>query len=305
MDIPIKIIKDFLESNPKNAIDLYDTSTGVTFLPKTTMQHVVEKHGDIETFFHYVKIQHQKDVVGVQKLKPNGSSYKKYQNGVPLKLSISNKPLEGDATNGAPVDSVVAPNVATPQVPIPRSYQPEIMPQNHQAQGLNAYQIAEGMANKDRLVVKQEKIDELKEKIQEQKTDALTDKTTIANLQQQLSKANAELAVAEQKKEMAVMMEVIKKQPSIPPEVIAKLTENLPALFMALKGGGSVAQANPSGLAADHSNLSPSKQGLISYIGSEDLDETTALLIEKTVVGITNIDDDTFRNAIIKLTETA
>ena len=287
MDIQLRRVKDFLESNSKNVIDLYDNQTGNTIpeLSKITMQHIVEKHGDIEKFFVYVKEYHQINVVGVQKLKPNGTSHRKFQNAIILSL-ITNKPLEAVAANGAPVESVVAPNVATS-----RSYQPEpnqgLSPFPH---GLSAFEIID-LKSKERDYDKIEKRErELEDRLRKKDIE-------IENLTKDLREVKSDLSIADKSKEMAVMMEALKKEPSMSPELLGKFADMFPVLIESLKRNP---QSNV-GLAGANPNLSKVKKELLEFISSNDVNDELALYMFYTNYGMATIEE--FKNSVLQLVE--
>ena len=297
MDKTLKSIQDFLQKNERYVIYVTDLETGNTLVPKVTMQQILNEHLSIEKFFVYVVTKFNTNKVGVQKKRPNGSSYSNVGSLITLPFEIKNKPLVEAAANGVPVNPVVAPAAANyqQQMPQPKVYQAEpYQQQNQQSMGLNAVQIAEGMMAKNKVELQQERIDGLKERIvelkallksQNDKNEALlkSEKNRNEELVTKLREALADLSIAEKQMNFAIDVEKSKKTD---PEVIKKGMEmgtQLLETFVAGKMASPAAQQ--TGLGASLENLSDSKQNIINTITPETFPENYANFLYKIIYG--------------------
>jgi hypothetical protein len=285
MDAEIKNVELFLEKNSRNAIDLKNFITKEGILSKVNLAYIKENHDDIEKFFIYLKLNYKIDTVQIIKYTPNGSSFKQKDGEIELILGVKNKPLEGDASQGATANPVNAPSAANfnnqNMNPQPSNY-------NSHAQGLNAVEIAKGIIAENKVETLNEKVLDLKEalKKQEKKTDRKED--LIEDLVKQLRDAKSELANYQQKMDLEILKIQIDKQPALSPELAQILADKgLTVLSdMLNRGKGAITQM-ATGLGGDHSSLSALKQGIINFMSQDTFTEVHAALFDKIILGVT------------------
>jgi hypothetical protein len=289
MDINIKNIEIFLNKKPTNAISITNPNNSEILERNIDMVHINEYHKSIEKFFLYVKLNHQIDVIFVQKKRANGSRKINFEAPILLKLTVpSNKPLEGVATNGSPVHPVVEPNVANSQYPMQKTYNPEVMNQNTQAVGLNAVQIANGIIAEKEAATLKEKIADLKEDLKEQKSKTKKKESKIEELVAKLRDAEAELKNFETKMGLEILKIQIEKQPILTPEMVEMFSNLSPALVALLTPKGAVAPQQTAGLGASLENLSEIKKLLVNIISAPDFLDDNARTLNAVIGGFDN-----------------
>lgn len=275
-------IYDHLSQHDNNVIEVYDSETQKVIIPKINLKGIKQKAEDLDTYFKLLDQQYTEvKSFLVQLYTSNGSSYKR--KGIPFSVSFEEPkkelPKEVASTgNNAAAKSVAAPPVNQHHTPIqtPQNFYP-----NNGLMGTMGLSMPEVIS----LKTKAERYDEVKDQLQTKKDELREEKSKNELLVIDLRKAQTDLAIAEQVKNLAVQTAELNSKgfmdsPGVK-ELISQLGKITPAI---IQNQANNVGAGLSGV--ETTNLSEEKEGLIDLIKSKQFTDQIAIELVYVAVGI-------------------
>ncbi len=277
-----KTINEHLLKHQNNVIEIFDVETSSKIESKTNLEEILSASVDLDTYFQNLRSQYPSvKTFGVQLYNSNGSTHKR--KGFPVTVTFSDKkqmPKEvasvGEITAAQSV--AVAPIAQT--IPTQQVHQFQQQPQQNQGMGFGM-----SMPQMIDLHTKAARYEDVLKQLYEARESLAEEKKSNSVLTIDLRKANADLAVADQVKTLAVQAQEMSQKGAMDNPAVLELISQIGKI------APSLIQAKTGGMAGVvHEEIySDEKAGLIDLIKEEKFTDSMSMKLVYVAVGLQNI----------------
>ena len=262
-----KLIENLSKQRPKTLIDIIDVDTEERLYQKIGGDFMLKHENSIKEWFKKLPEKHNVKKIQIHQFRSNGSSYKR------IGLTIEMQFKKNATMPMSQQESSASNNYV---------HKPEIVQHGLFGTGLTGYDLLN-------LKTKELDYERLREALDLVKEDNKRLKNYKDQLEIDLRKTKAELAIAEREKEIAVKQEQINQKSPLDNQTVTELVKGLPALLSSLKQTGENAQAvaKTVGLAGTD-QLPLWKQNFIKAIMPNEVNNQIVTDLYLTIKGILN-----------------